>query len=59
MTIFIIILFCLCLGHFTGVTHAEDEPDRSKVVAAICFCVCLALIIPLVYQVGRWAGFWA
>ncbi len=59
MTIFIIILFCLCAGYLVGVAHRDSEPDNAQACAACAFCVCLALVIPLVYQVGRYIGLWA
>ncbi len=58
MTIFLIILFCLCLGYCLGHAHCES-PDEEGTVAGICFCICLLLLIPLIYSVGQWAGFWA
>ncbi len=60
MTIFIIVLFCLCLEYILGVTHATNSAHDESLVATtlISLAICIALLIPLVYQVGRWAGFW-
>ncbi len=61
MIIFIIILFCLSLGYLIGYVHAEQERGSAQSGGTFLFClaICIALIIPLIYQVGRWVGFWA
>lgn len=60
MTILIIVLFTLSLGYLLGIVHSAtcDLQDSLLVPTLVSLFVCIALLIPLIYQVGRWAGFW-